>query len=206
MGKRKMDWKTVGQSVAKSLPILGTVLGGPAGGAIGTLVASALGVEDSPEAVNSVIANDPQALVKLRELELNNRVQLQQLFVTAQSNQLNYDLAQYQAEVSDRNSARDLASKTPRDITRPTIAFLFIVGAIIIIGLIFSGVSESLLRDPTASLTIGTVVGFWFNEMKQIMGFYFGTTRDANRQADEITKFAVNPDMLVADNKGKKNA
>jgi hypothetical protein len=80
------------------------------------------------------------------------------------------------------------------------------LGAIIIIGLIFSGVSESLLRDPTASLTIGTVVGFWFNEMKQIMGFYFGTTRDANRQADEITKFAVNPDMLVADNKGKKNA
>lgn len=143
------------------------------------------------------LSSNPDALVKLRELETNSRVQLQQLAVTAESNRLNYELAQFQAEASDRNSARELAAKQPRDITRPSIAFLFIIGAIIIIAAIFSGISESLLKDPTASLTIGTVVGFWFNEMKQVLAFYFGTTRDANKQADEITKFAVSPDQVV---------
>lgn len=202
-----MDWSTVGNAIAKSLPILGTVVGGPAGGAIGTLVASALGVTDSPEAVSAALANDPAALVKLKELEANTQVQLQQLYVQAQQNAMNYDLNQFQAEVNDRNSARDLASKAPRDIVRPSIAFTFVGGAVIIIALVLSGYSESLLKDPTASLTIGTVLGFWFNEMKQVMAFYFGTTRDANKQSDQITQFAVNPDMLVADNTGnKKNA
>lgn len=202
-----MDWSTVGNAIAKSLPILGTVVGGPAGGAIGTLVASALGVTATPEAVNNALINDPDAILKLRELQANTQVQLQQLYVQAQQNEMTYNLNQFQAEVSDRNSACDLAAKSPRDIVRPSIAFTFVIGAIIIIALIFSGVSESLLKDPTASLTIGTVVGFWFNEMKQVMAFYFGTTRDANKQSDKITQFAVNPDMLVADNTGnKKNA
>lgn len=199
-----MDWSSVGNAIAKSLPILGTVVGGPAGAAIGTLVASALGVDNNPEAVSAALVNDPASIVKLKELEANTQVQLQQLFVQAQQNQLQYELGQYQAEVSDRNSARQLAAQQPRDITRPTIAFLFIVGAIIIIGLVFSGVSENLLRDPTASLTIGTVVGFWFNEMKQVLAFYFGTTREANKQSSEITRFAVSPDMLVAEDKEKR--
>lgn len=199
-----MDWSSVGSAIAKSLPILGTVVGGPAGAAIGTLVASALGVENNPEAVSAALVNDPASIVKLKELEANTQVQLQQLYVQAQQNQLQYELGQYQAEVSDRNSARQLAAQQPRDITRPTIAFLFIVGAIIIIGLVFSGVSENLLRDPTASLTIGTVVGFWFNEMKQVLAFYFGTTREANKQSSEITRFAVSPDMLVAEDKEKR--
>lgn len=198
-----MDWKSVGNGLAKSLPLLGGLLGGPAGAAIGSIVSSTLGVENTPGDVQLALSNNPDALVKLRELETNSRVQLQQLAVTAEQNRMNYELSQFQAEASDRNSARDLAAKQPKDLTRPIIAFLFIIGAIIIIGTIFSGISESLLKDPTASLTIGTVVGFWFNEMKQVLAFYFGTTRDANKQADEITKFAVSPDQVVKMEKNK---
>ena len=33
-----MTWKDVGEFVKKGAPLLGSVLGGPAGGAIGTLV------------------------------------------------------------------------------------------------------------------------------------------------------------------------
>ena len=39
-----MDWSDVGGEVAKYAPLLGTALGGPAGGAIGALVAKAFGV------------------------------------------------------------------------------------------------------------------------------------------------------------------
>ena len=38
-----MEWKDVANVVGKAAPILGTLLGGPAGAAVGALVASALG-------------------------------------------------------------------------------------------------------------------------------------------------------------------
>ena len=43
-----MDWKEIGSKVLKSAPLLGSLLGGPAGGALGTavsLIGSALGLE-----------------------------------------------------------------------------------------------------------------------------------------------------------------
>lgn len=43
---------------------------------------------------------------------------------------------------------------------------------------IFSGIAEDLLKNATSSLTIGTVIGYWFNELKQIMAFWFGTVKE----------------------------
>ena len=67
-----MNWKSVSATVGKFAPVVGTALGGPAGAAIGTMVAAALGVADSPDAVDLAIKNDPQAALKLREFELAN--------------------------------------------------------------------------------------------------------------------------------------
>jgi hypothetical protein len=43
-----MNWSKVGDIAGKALPVLGTVLGGPAGGTVGAMIAGALGVEDDP--------------------------------------------------------------------------------------------------------------------------------------------------------------
>jgi len=64
-----MDWGDIKDAVASVAPTLGTALAGPAGGAVGGLLASALGVEQTPEAVSQAIKADPQAAVKLREVE-----------------------------------------------------------------------------------------------------------------------------------------
>jgi len=45
------------------------MLGGPAGGAVGSLIASALGVDDTPDAVAAAIKADPDAAVKIRQVE-----------------------------------------------------------------------------------------------------------------------------------------
>lgn len=64
----------------KGLPLLGALLGGPAGGAIGALVASAIGGNaDDPEGLSQILATNPDALVKLRELEANKTVRLEEL-------------------------------------------------------------------------------------------------------------------------------
>jgi hypothetical protein len=49
------------------LPAIGTGLGGPAGGAVGLLIAKALGVDSTPDAVNAALT--PDAIVKLHEVD-----------------------------------------------------------------------------------------------------------------------------------------
>lgn len=67
-----MNWKSVSKLVGKAAPLLGTALGGPAGAAIGSMVATALGVENTPAAVAEAVKNNPEAALKLREFELQN--------------------------------------------------------------------------------------------------------------------------------------
>lgn len=193
-----MDWKSIGRAVGTAAPVLGTLLGGPAGAAVGSLIASTLGTDNSPDAVNAVLAADPTALAKVQELQINAKIQLQQIAASVALANIQADQAQFAAEVADRDSARQLAAKQPNDFIRPLIALILLAGAIFIIVAVFTGIGKAVLTDPTATVTIGIVTGFWFNELKQVMGFYYGTTKDAATQAQDITKFAVSPDMIVS--------
>ncbi len=82
--------------------------------------------------------------MKLRELEVNSKVQLQQLAVTAEQNRLQAAAAQYAAEASDRDSARRLAAQQPKDWIRPTITVLLVLGAAGIVWAILSGAAPAL--------------------------------------------------------------
>jgi len=201
-----MNWSEIGKAIGNAAPMVGGLLGGPAGAAIGSVVAATLGVEDTPDSVNQALKNNPDALVRIQELQTNSKVELQKLAVTAQQHLLEAQLLQYKAEAEDRDSARKLAAQQPRDWVRPSITILMIFGAIAIVFLVFSGYAKELLKDATASLTIGTVIGYWFNEVKQVMAFWFGTTKDAGTTSNAITQFAVSPDMVIQKPKeGKPN-
>ena len=88
----------MGKVVAKAAPVLGAVLGGPVGavaGAAGALLGSVLGVDSDPEAVAKALA-DPETLVKLKQIESDERQRL----LEWQSTQLN-------AELENVKSARE---------------------------------------------------------------------------------------------------
>lgn len=192
-----MNWTDIAGVVGKAAPIVGGLLGGPAGAAVGGLISTALGTAATPDAVSAAILADPQAAIKLKELETNSRVQLQQLAVTAESNRLQAAAAQYAAEASDRDSARKLAAQQPNDWIRPTITIMLVLGAGGIGWAILSGTAEGLLRDATASLTVGTLIGYWFNELKQVLAFYFGTTGEAQKAGAEVLHFATSPGSVT---------
>lgn len=67
------DWTKVGQRLADIAPMLGTVVGGPAGTAIGSVIAATLGTANNPDAVLAEIRNNPEAALKLKELEYAER-------------------------------------------------------------------------------------------------------------------------------------
>ena len=101
-----MEWKEIANAVGKAAPLLGTLLGGPAGGAVGALVASALGTGADPDAVAKELAANPEAAVKLREIEARRQTELQGMatqqavaLVAARTESLKID-------AGDRDSAR----------------------------------------------------------------------------------------------------
>lgn len=196
-----MNWSDIGSMVGKVAPVVGTLLGGPAGAAVGALVASALNVPSDPDSVNTALAANPDALARVQELQINARVQLEQLAVTAENNRLQAEAAQYSAEAADRDSARKLASAQPNDIIRPAITVILLLGALSILVCIFSGLGLDALQNPVAASTISLLIGLWFSELKQTLGFYFGMTKESQKQSAVITDFAVAPGTVTKPDK-----
>lgn len=93
-----MDWSDLGRTVSGFAPLLGGLVGGPAGAAAGKLIASAFGGDaDDPKQLEQLIKADPQAAVKLRELELNNKVELEKLTIESESNKLAADTSRIES-------------------------------------------------------------------------------------------------------------
>jgi len=96
------EWKDVGKAIAGAAPVLGGILGGPVGavvGAAGALAASWLGVEPEPQALLNAV-QDPQVLLRLRELEAAERERL----LAWREHQLEAEL-KFERELSSRHEA-----------------------------------------------------------------------------------------------------
>lgn len=153
-----MEWKDIAKTVGAAAPILGTLLGGPAGAAIGAIVASGLGVGATPDEVGQALAINPDAAVKLKQIEATRQTELQSLVVQAEQNRLAADTAAIVA-VNATMQAETLAEHWPTYSWRPFVGFVF--------GVMFLGVYFvlPLFKLPVPSvpteawLAIGGVLG-----------------------------------------------
>lgn len=168
-----MEWKDVAGAVGKAAPLLGTLLGGPAGAALGGIVASVLGTSNSPDAVSQALAANPDAAVKLQALETARATRFQELAAEQA-------LADLQASTADRASARDREVKAGDTLTPRTLAFAVTVG--------FFGVLAWLLivGKPDAGgdallVMLGALGGAW----SAIVAYYFGSSAGSQRK-DEL--------------------
>ena len=81
-------WNDVAEAVGEAAPVVGGLLGGPAGGAAGRLVASALGVAETPDAVREALARDPEALAKIQAMEQEHIRELRRMSLEAETARL----------------------------------------------------------------------------------------------------------------------
>lgn len=165
-----MDWKDIGSAVGKVAPILGTALGGPLGGVAGALIASALGTSNDADSVNAALSVDPTALEKLKEAEMQNRVQMQQLVVAAEQNRL-----------QDVQNARARQTANPKDYTPQFLAGGVTLGffgalAAVMIAPLSNSVHDLLL------VMIGALQSAWI----AVISYYFGSSKESAGQTKMI--------------------
>lgn len=170
-----MDWKDIAGVVGKAAPVVGTLLGGPAGAAVGGLVAAALGTDSTPDAVSAALIGNPDAIVKIQELQTNAKVQLQQLAVTAEANRL-----------ADVQSARARQIASPNDHTPQylaagvTIGFFSALAAVMLVNL------DSKTHDLLLVM-IGALQTAWVS----VIAYYFGSSKDSKEKTQMIADVGV---------------
>jgi hypothetical protein len=87
-----MAWQDTLKKIASAAPLLGRLLPIPGAGVAGDLIAAAFGTKNDPESLEAAINADPNAVLKLREIEDNNRTLLQQQLILAETARIQANL------------------------------------------------------------------------------------------------------------------
>ncbi|WP_260431119.1 hypothetical protein [Burkholderia stagnalis] len=198
-------WGDVAAAVSKFAPILGnavpgvgTVVGAGVGLAA-SVIAKALGTDPTPDSIMTALASNPDAIVKLKQAEMDHERDLAQIGAQREQAQLAYAQSIYASEAADRDSARQLAAKQPRDWMRPLLSVVVVAATIAIVFLVLLGVADGTLRDPVIAATAGGLVMYFVRESSQVLGFWFGMTKEASVQAQETARFAFAPGAVTID-------
>lgn len=175
-------WDNIKKLIGTSAPVIGTLLGGPAGGAVGGLISKVLGVDNTPEAIELALMNNPDALLKIKELETSKELAILQaelehkrIDVGSVIDNRKLDNEKDQMFLSDKQSARSRQVDSEKATGKVDVALYVIAGVIVvaffvsILALIFitldkqSGTYELLLMLFGALTTkFGTVVDYFF--------------------------------------------
>ena len=147
-------------------PALATAVSGPAGGMAIKAIASKLGVADSVEAVTAHLTANPDAALKLREI----------------------DLKELEVHSKDRDSARnrevEMAKADVHFITKNITSLLAIgtlAGAMAMTALVF------FVDFPDSQENIIIfVLGFLSSAATQVLSYYFGSSAGSKEKDNQI--------------------
>ncbi|MEI8607944.1 3TM-type holin [Enterovibrio sp. Hal110] len=147
-------WETVKDLLGRAAPLLGTVIAGPAGAGIAAAVASVLGVEATPEAIENELRTNPEALVMLKRLESQERVRLRELafkHAELESDERKLALSSQAATQQAEIASNDAYVRR----WRPTFGYAMCLAWV----LLFFGLAFTLVFHPTqAAAVVNSVV------------------------------------------------
>ena len=156
-----MEWNQIAGDIAKYAPIVGGILGGPPGaalGSVGSMIASALGVANTPDDVSVALATNPDAAVKLKAIEADHQVQLASLSMQAAANQLTAETNNL-AAVNQTMQVETKSEHWSSYMWRPFCGFVFgtlMLGDYFVLPLMHIPVP---VIPPEAWMTLGAVLG-----------------------------------------------
>lgn len=165
-------WAQVGATIADMAPMLGTIVGGPAGTAVGALIASTLGTANNPEAVMAKLRSDPEAALKLKQLEADERGNIRA-----------HILGMAQAEMADQQQARS----THKDHWMPAVLTFMLT---IMAGMTTWGVFSYPVPDSSKEVAF-FIVGQIMTAFVTAVAFWLGSSRSS-----QVAQRVIREDMM----------
>lgn len=180
------DWKSLLKGAA---PMIGTALGGPAGGIAAKLLVGAFDKDGKTDASNPAavdkmmqgVVMDPANVVKLKELETNFQAHMAELgYKDAEA------LAQMNLE-DERVAAKDRDSARAREVAQHDAWTPRILGGIVVGGFLWtlywvlSG-HITALKDPTIATVAGSLIGYASAKADMVISYYFGSSSSSARK------------------------
>lgn len=170
-----MEWKDLRNSVGQFAPLVGTILGGPAGGAIGSLVATALNVENNPEAIYKAIQTDPNVSVKLKELQIQNEAMLNEHIQKMASIELEYERTRVEERKSAHEREVNLVKAGASNQEQVILAFIGVGSFFFLVAhIVVNGLPQ---MDKETAFIVGSLIGSASMIAKDIYGYYFGSSK-----------------------------
>jgi len=172
-----MNWKDISNVVSEVAPTLGTILGGPAGGSIGSAISSLLGVDDAPEKVVEVLKTNPDALLKLKEYEMQYKGKLQEL-----------QLENVKSVMDDIQNARNRQIKHEKatgtsDINLYVLAWIVVFGFFTLLGLTFF-----IAIPDDSNGVVFTLFGTLSTGFGMVLQYFFGSSAGSKMKTTMMTK------------------
>jgi len=181
-----MDWKDIGKKLLGiGAPILGTALGGFPGGLAAKAAVSAIsgkfGIHKDEEkitAINTLLAN-PENEIRFRELELEEKVELQRL--------INEETAMYLADVQSARGreTRIVEATKEKDYFMYGLASLIVIGFFTLTGLLMFHVIPSGSNEVVFLLFGGLIAGF-----ERVCSYFFGSSKSSRDKTNLLVNNA----------------
>jgi len=186
-----MEWGKVVNTISGAAPLIGSLFG-PAGTAVGAvasaglkLVATALGVEATQDAVTAAIVTDPGAALKLKEFEMTNKLELQKL-----------SIQQLGLELADTANARNRQIEHERvtgksDINLYVLAWVFVSGFFITIITLFVCTMMGAFKADTPQIAIILLTGViqcLTLGVGVVLQYFFGSSKGSNEKTNLLAK------------------
>lgn len=153
-----MDWKDVAQVLAKSAPYLGSLLLGPAGAGVGAIIAKTLGTTEDPAAVLQELNSNPEAVLKLREIEANERIRTQELANELAGKHLDAEVSAVQA-VNETMRAEAGSEHWQTYSWRPALGFAVAFNTVAASGLVLVAFTMTIFNSFAAGDVIAALPG-----------------------------------------------
>lgn len=181
-------WEDIAELVGGVAPIVGTALGGPAGGAVGSIIAKALGVEDNADAVGMAVKADPSLIVRIKELEF----EAHKLDVEAKQKEKQAELDEVNAYLADVQSARNMqveALKQDDLFSKRYVYYLAsfwsIVAMVYIFLITFMTIPEANVRfaDTVLGFLLGTIIA-------TVIQYFLGSSKGSADKTAQIQELS----------------
>lgn len=178
-------WENIKELVGGISPTLGTLVGGPVGGAVGSLIARALGVADNPVSIENALKTNPDAYIKLKELENSKEIAILQVELETKKVGINAVLDDKRITnertglfLSDVQDARDMQKENLKQDDKFSKRFVYILASV---WSVFSMIYIMLITFsaiPTANVRFAdTILGFLLGTIvATIINFFLGSS------------------------------